>query len=103
VIESPSDRKIMFVPVGLSEKEVKARMMKLKVRVKAVVDSLVAASKNPQLYPPKPLCSFLARISSDGVYFPGFRVVGGSSQPKFLWPEEESVRFFCFLVIIWHE
>jgi hypothetical protein len=68
VIEPPSDKKILFVSVGVSEKEVKDRMMKLKVRAKAVVDALVAASKNSQLAPPKPLCSFLQRISSDGVY-----------------------------------
>lgn len=35
VIEPPSDKKILFVSVGVSEKEVKDRMMKLKVRVKA--------------------------------------------------------------------
>jgi hypothetical protein len=68
VIEPPSDKKILFVSVGVSEKEIKDRMMKLKVRAKAVVDALVAASKNSQLAPPKPLCSFLQRISSDGVY-----------------------------------
>lgn len=93
VIEPPSDKRILFVSVGVSEKEVKDRMMKLKVRAKAVVDALLAASKNTQLAPPKPLCSFLARISSDGVYYPGAREVNGVLQPKFLWPEEESVRF----------
>ena len=66
--------------------------MKLKVRARAVVDALLAASRNAQLAPPKPLCSFLARISSDGVYYPGTREVNGVAQPKFLWPEEESVR-----------
>ena len=94
VIEPPSDKRILFVSVGVSEKEVKDRMMKLKVRAKAVVDALLAASKNTQLAPPKPLCSFLARISSDGVYYPGAREVNGVLQSKFLWPEEESVRFF---------
>ncbi len=93
VIEPPSDKRILFVSVGVSEKEVKDRMMKLKVRAKAVVDALLAASKNTQLAPPKPLCSFLARISSDGVYYPGAREVNGVLQSKFLWPEEESVRF----------
>jgi hypothetical protein len=39
----------------------------LQVRVKAIVDALVAASKNSQLAPPKPLCSFLLRVASDGV------------------------------------
>ncbi len=98
VIEPPSDKKILFVSVGVSEKEVKDRMMKLKVRAKAVVDALIAASKNPQLAPPKPLCSFLKRISSDGVYYPDARQVNGVTQPKFLWPEEEQVqiRFDCF-------
>ena len=66
-----------------------------KVRAKAVVDALLAASKNPQLAPPKPLCSFLLRISSDGVYYPGARDVNGVMQPKFLWPEEEQVKRFC--------
>ena len=94
VIEPPSDKGILFVSVGVSEKEVKDRMMKLKVRAKAVVDALLAASKNTQLAPPKPLCSFLARISSDGVYYPGAREVNGVLQSKFLWPAEESVRFF---------
>jgi hypothetical protein len=99
VIEPPSDKKILFVSVGVSEKEVKDRMMKLKVRAKAVVDALLAASKNPQLAPPKPLCSFLQRISSDGVYYPAASDVNGVTQPKFLWPEEEQVQFllqFCF-------
>jgi hypothetical protein len=98
IIETPSDKKILFVSVGVSEKEVRDRMMKLKVRAKAVVDALLAASKNAQLVPPKPLSSFLSRISSDGVYYPGVREVNGVTQPKFLWPEEESVRFVSYIL-----